>query len=150
MPNASPRRRAPRGPLRALPGPAVDNWPARGYLAVVAAALGFFLYAVYLTPDPGFAGIWPLMATAPLGLLLTAPAFADLPSWPGSAGLLRRCGVVRSGQRHAARPARPPAADTGDTLDRLRDAGAGRDCDDAAVPAESVARALRMREVCAR
>ncbi|MFF5401985.1 SCO4225 family membrane protein [Streptomyces misionensis] len=99
MPNASPRRRAPRGPLKALPGPAVDNRPARGYLAVVAAALGFFLYAVYLTPDPGFAGIWPLMATAPLGLLLTAPAFADLPSWPGP--LVFSAGVALCGLANA-------------------------------------------------
>lgn len=49
--------------------PAVDSWLARGYLAVVAVALGFFLCAEFLLPDPGFAGIWPLMATAPLSLL---------------------------------------------------------------------------------
>ncbi|MFF4148096.1 SCO4225 family membrane protein [Streptomyces sp. NPDC001698] len=55
--------------IRVLLAPAVDNWLARAYLAVVAAALGFFLYAVYLSPDPGFAGIWPLMATAPLSIL---------------------------------------------------------------------------------
>ncbi|WDV54974.1 hypothetical protein PV963_33785 [Streptomyces coeruleorubidus] len=60
--------------IRALLTPAVDNWLARGYLAVVAAALGFFLYAVYLSPDPGFAGIWPLMATAPLSILAFAVA----------------------------------------------------------------------------
>ncbi|MFF4143706.1 SCO4225 family membrane protein [Streptomyces sp. NPDC001698] len=57
-----------------LLAPAVDNWLARGYLAVVAAALGFFLYAVYLSPDPGFAGIWPLMATAPLSILASLVA----------------------------------------------------------------------------
>jgi len=54
----------------------VDNWLARGYLAVVAASLGFFLYAAYLLPDPGFAGIWPFMTTAPLSivaLLAAAP-----------------------------------------------------------------------------
>jgi hypothetical protein len=54
---------------RALLAPAVDNWLSRGYLAVVAAALGFFLCAVFLLRDPGFAGIWPLMATAPLSVL---------------------------------------------------------------------------------
>lgn len=62
---------------RALLAPAVDNWLARGYLAVVAASLGFLLWAVYLSPDPGFAGIWPLMVTAPLSivaLLVASPA----------------------------------------------------------------------------
>lgn len=58
----------PRGP-RALLAPAVDNWIARGYLAVVAASLGFFLGAAYLLPDPGFAGIWPLITTAPLSIV---------------------------------------------------------------------------------
>ncbi|WP_261399389.1 SCO4225 family membrane protein [Streptomyces misionensis] len=96
----SPRSRAPRGPLKALPAPAVDNWLARGYLAVVAVALGFFLYAVYLSPDPGFAGIWPLMATAPLSFVLFAPAFPDfLPSWLSplvfSAGVAL-CGLVNA------------------------------------------------------
>ncbi|SDC19170.1 SCO4225 family membrane protein [Streptomyces prasinopilosus] len=68
---ASPR---PRG-VRALLAPAVDNWLARGYLAVVAVSLGFFLVAAYLLPDPGFAGIWPLMATAPLGIVALLVAF---------------------------------------------------------------------------
>lgn len=63
--------------LRALLTPAVDNWPARVYLALVAAAVGFFLYAAYLAADPGFAAIWPVLATAPLGFaafLLAVPA----------------------------------------------------------------------------
>ncbi|MFD4786553.1 SCO4225 family membrane protein [Streptomyces sp. NPDC058459] len=51
---------------------ATGNWFSRGYLAVVAVAIGFFLWAVYLSPDPGFAGIWPLMATAPLSVLVVA------------------------------------------------------------------------------
>lgn len=59
---------------RALLAPAVDNWLARGYLAVVAAALGFFLCAAFVMQDPGFAGIWPLMATAPLSILAIAVA----------------------------------------------------------------------------
>ncbi|MFF8601416.1 SCO4225 family membrane protein [Streptomyces sp. NPDC015232] len=63
----------PRG-LRTLLAPAVDNWLARGYLAVVAVALGFSLCAEFLMPDPGFAGIWPLMATAPFSLVATAVA----------------------------------------------------------------------------
>lgn len=65
--------------LRALLAPAVDNWLSRGYLAVVAAALGFFLWAVYLSPDPGFAGIWPMMATAPLGMFVSAALLAISP-----------------------------------------------------------------------
>lgn len=69
-PSPAPPSERPRPHrTRALLAPAVDNWPARGYLVVVAAALGFFLYAAYVLPDPGFAGIWPLMATAPLGIL---------------------------------------------------------------------------------
>lgn len=65
---ASPARTR-RQLIRTLLAPAVDNWLARGYLAVVAASLVFFLYAVYVSPDPGFAGIWPIMTTAPLSLL---------------------------------------------------------------------------------
>lgn len=73
-----PRRSA------ALLAPAVDNWLARGYLAVVAASVGFFLYAAFVLPDTGFAGIWPLMATAPLSilaLLVTAPVEYSSPTW---------------------------------------------------------------------
>ncbi|MFI6037769.1 SCO4225 family membrane protein [Streptomyces sp. NPDC051315] len=105
--------------LRALLAPAVDNWLARGYLAVVAAALGFFLYAVYLSPDPGFAGIWPLMATAPLSILASAVAapaeYASLP-WLSplvfSAGMAL-CGLFNAvllgllARRLRAREARP-------------------------------------------
>ncbi|MFJ5832485.1 SCO4225 family membrane protein [Streptomyces sp. NPDC093089] len=58
--------------VRSLLAPAVDNWLARGYLAVVAVALGYFLCAALVLPDPGFAGIWPLMATAPFSLLAMA------------------------------------------------------------------------------
>lgn len=69
--------------LRALLAPAVDNWPARVYLAVVAVALGFFLIAVYALPDPGFAGIWPIMATAPLSflVLIAVPGTETGPEW---------------------------------------------------------------------
>ena len=55
--------------LRTLLAPAVDNWPARAYLAMVAASLVFFLCADYILADPTFAGLWPLMATAPAGFL---------------------------------------------------------------------------------
>ncbi|GGX46092.1 SCO4225 family membrane protein [Streptomyces fructofermentans] len=88
----------PRG-LRGVLAPALDNWLARGYLAVVAAALGFFLYAAYVQQDAGFAAIWPVMATAPfspLALLLAGPAeyYSALP-WLGSLILL--IGVTLSG-----------------------------------------------------
>ncbi|MGV9568941.1 SCO4225 family membrane protein [Streptomyces nigra] len=64
-------------PARNPLAPAVDNWLARAYCAVVAVALGFFLYAVLLSPDPGFAGIWPLITAAPFSFLavpLSLPA----------------------------------------------------------------------------
>ncbi len=93
-PSVRPRPRAPR----ALLAPAVDNWLARGYLAVVAAALGTFLYAVFVSSDPGFAGIWPIMAAAPLSflaLLVTAPVEYSSPAWLSS--LVFSAGVVLSG-----------------------------------------------------
>ncbi|MFG2784486.1 SCO4225 family membrane protein [Streptomyces prunicolor] len=55
--------------LRTLLAPAVDNWPARAYLAVVATSLAFFLCADYILADPTFAALWPLMVTAPTGFL---------------------------------------------------------------------------------
>ncbi|MEU4010198.1 SCO4225 family membrane protein [Streptomyces pseudogriseolus] len=82
---------------RTLLAAAVDNWPARAYVAVVAAALGTFLYAVLLSPDPGFAGIWPILAAAPLSFLalaVSAPAEYSLP-WLGT--LVFTAGVVLAG-----------------------------------------------------
>ncbi|MEU6815891.1 hypothetical protein [Streptomyces sp. NPDC046860] len=73
---------------RALLAPAVDNWLSRGYLAVAAAAVGSFLYAVYLSPDPGFAAIWPLITTAPLSVVALAaagPLENVSPDWLSSA-----------------------------------------------------------------
>ncbi|MFF4276427.1 SCO4225 family membrane protein [Streptomyces sp. NPDC001536] len=75
----SARPRFPR--IRALLAPAVDNWLARGYLAAVAASLGVFLWAEYLSPDPGFAAIWPLMTTAPLSMIANMPLMALAPDW---------------------------------------------------------------------
>ncbi|MFE0424380.1 SCO4225 family membrane protein [Streptomyces sp. NPDC058953] len=78
----SARPRFPR--IRALLEPAVDNWLSRGYLAVVGASLAFFLWAVYVAPDPGFAGIWPVMATAPFGVvtfLLPLPEYGSSFYW---------------------------------------------------------------------
>ncbi|MBL3670501.1 hypothetical protein JL475_31910 [Streptomyces sp. M2CJ-2] len=107
---------------RALLAPAVDNWLARGYLAVVAASLGFFLYAAYLLPDPGFAGIWPLMTTAPLSIvafLVASPVeWASSLAWlsplifsAGAAlsGLLNAVLLGRLARRLRVREARPAA-----------------------------------------
>ncbi|MGY0066938.1 SCO4225 family membrane protein [Streptomyces sp. QTS137] len=84
---------------RALLAPAMDNWLARGYLVVVASSLGFFLVAAYLLPDPGFAGIWPLMTTAPLSivaLLVASPAeWSSSLAWLGP--LLFSVGAALSG-----------------------------------------------------
>ncbi|MGC0376037.1 SCO4225 family membrane protein [Streptomyces sp. SAI-229] len=98
-PSVRPRPRTPR----ALLAPAVDNWFARGYLTVVAAALGVFLYAVFISSDPGFAGIWPIMAAAPLSflaLLVTVPVEHSSFTWLSP--LLFSAGVVLSGLFNAA------------------------------------------------
>ncbi|WP_204328153.1 SCO4225 family membrane protein [Streptomyces aureoverticillatus] len=60
---------ASRPRLRALLARATDTWLARAYLGVVAASLGFYLGAWYVGPDPGLAGFYPFLATAPLGVL---------------------------------------------------------------------------------
>jgi hypothetical protein len=90
--------------LRALLAPATDNWLARGYLAVVAASLGFFLWAVYLSPDPGFAGIWPTLATAPLSMVVSVPLMMAL-TWNSSldwlSPLLFSAGTVLCGLANA-------------------------------------------------
>ncbi|MFD5078889.1 SCO4225 family membrane protein [Streptomyces sp. NPDC058371] len=83
---------------RVLLAPAVDNWLARSYLAVVAASLGFFLYAVYLSPDPGFAGIWPIMATAPFSAIaLLAPVLDWYSSLAWLTPLVFSAGVALAG-----------------------------------------------------
>lgn len=97
--SAAPR---PRG-VRTLLAPAVDNWLARGYLAVVVASLGFFLYAAYLSQDPGFAGIWPLVTTAPLGIVasvLAAPV-DWVPSFSWLSPLVFTTGTALSGLLNA-------------------------------------------------
>ncbi|MGW5634492.1 SCO4225 family membrane protein [Streptomyces sp. NPDC003832] len=63
------RSARPRRAIRTLLAPATDNWLSRAYLTVVAAALGFFVYAVHFSQDPGFAGIYPIITTAPLSFL---------------------------------------------------------------------------------
>ncbi|MCL8013056.1 SCO4225 family membrane protein [Streptomyces sp. AS02] len=99
--------------------PAVDNRLARGCLAVVRASLGCFLWAVYLSPDPGFAGIWPLMATAPLSMAGQQPPDGGGPAWDSSLDWLNLvlfaagttlCGLAK---RRTARPARPPVHGSG-------------------------------------
>ncbi|MFE0919451.1 SCO4225 family membrane protein [Streptomyces nigra] len=85
-------------PARNLLAPAVDNWLARAYCAVVAVALGFFLYAVLLSPDPGFAGIWPLITAAPFSFLavpLSLPA--EYSGIPGLGTLVFTVGVGLAG-----------------------------------------------------
>ncbi|WP_435060033.1 SCO4225 family membrane protein [Streptomyces sp. bgisy060] len=46
-----------------------EMWVPGGYLALVLA-LELGTYAIGRTGDAGFAGIWPLLATAPVSLLL--------------------------------------------------------------------------------
>ncbi|MDV9175510.1 hypothetical protein R6V09_36040 [Streptomyces sp. W16] len=88
--------------LRALLAPAVDNWPARVYLAAVTASVVFFLCAAYVLPDPGFAGVWPLITTAPLSFVPLAVSIpAELPdlSWlspPLFAAGCALCGLVNA------------------------------------------------------
>ncbi|GAB2328327.1 SCO4225 family membrane protein [Streptomyces variabilis] len=90
-----PDRTPSARPRHTLLAAAVDNWPARVYVAVVAAALGTFLYAVLLSPDPGFAGIWPLLAAAPLSFLAAAAsAPAEYHSLPWLGTLVFSAGVV--------------------------------------------------------
>ncbi|MFF9752143.1 SCO4225 family membrane protein [Streptomyces sp. NPDC014344] len=91
--------RAPSArPRRTLLAAAVDNWPARVYVTVVAVALGTFLYAVLLSPDPGFAGIWPIIAAAPLSFLAVAvSAPAEYHSLPWLGTLVFSAGVVLAG-----------------------------------------------------
>ncbi|MXQ61986.1 SCO4225 family membrane protein [Streptomyces sp. XHT-2] len=87
----------PARPRRALLAAAVDNWPARIYVAVVAAALGTFLYAVLLSPDPGFAGIWPLLAAAPLSFLAAAVSLPAEFGLPWMSTLVFTAGIVLAG-----------------------------------------------------
>ncbi|WP_431682764.1 SCO4225 family membrane protein [Kitasatospora sp. KL5] len=80
--SARPRRHR----IRTLLTPAFDNLPSRAYLVLVAAAIGVFLHAAYVTRDTSFAGMWPVLVTAPLGILaLPLPALVwDTPlEWFG-------------------------------------------------------------------
>ncbi|MET9236197.1 hypothetical protein ABZW58_17685 [Streptomyces cellulosae] len=96
-PDRAPVQTPPARPRRALLAAAVDNWPARIYVAVVAAALGTFLYAVLLSPDPGFAGIWPLLAAAPLSFLAAAVSLPAEFGLPWMSTLLFTAGIVLAG-----------------------------------------------------
>ncbi|WP_330234538.1 SCO4225 family membrane protein [Streptomyces sp. NBC_00566] len=58
--------RMPR--LRTRLAPAVDNWLARGYLAVVAVALTYFLGDTFFGPDSGYAAVYPVITTAPFSI----------------------------------------------------------------------------------
>ncbi|MFD3893865.1 SCO4225 family membrane protein [Streptomyces cellulosae] len=96
-PDRAPVQTPPARPRRALLAAAVDNWPARIYVAVVAAALGTFLYAVLLSPDPGFAGIWPLLAAAPLSFLAAAVSLPAEFGLPWMSTLVFTAGIVLAG-----------------------------------------------------
>ncbi|NEC48399.1 hypothetical protein G3I18_07375 [Actinospica acidiphila] len=96
-PDRAPVQTPPARPRRALLAAAVDNWPARIYVAVVAAALGTFLYAVLLSPDPGFAGIWPILAAAPLSFLAAAVSAPAEYTSPWLATLVFSAGMVLAG-----------------------------------------------------
>ncbi|MEU9398938.1 hypothetical protein [Streptomyces sp. NPDC048242] len=56
--------------LRTLLAPALDNWLARAYLTVVAAALAYFIGVTWVGPDSGYSAAYPLIATGPLGILV--------------------------------------------------------------------------------
>jgi hypothetical protein len=97
---------------RALVAPAMDNWLARGYLAVVAASPGFCLYAVLVSPDPGSPGSgrsWPRRRSAfsrcwwRRPLVAVRPA-GDLPISRTAAGLRRGITGMATHPQHA----RPP------------------------------------------
>ncbi|MEU6816063.1 hypothetical protein [Streptomyces sp. NPDC046860] len=81
-PTTRPRPRR----LRAWLTLATDNWLSRGYLVVAGSALGYFLYCVYLTPDPGFAAIWPFAAALPfsaVAFLAPSPGIDPSADWTG-------------------------------------------------------------------
>ena len=91
--------------LRTLLAPAVDNWPARAYLAVVTASLAFFLCSDYILADPTFAAIWPLMATAPAGFLAFLLPTSSPLAFAATTALCGLANAVLLG--HLARTLRP-------------------------------------------
>ncbi|MDG4863495.1 hypothetical protein P8605_35675 [Streptomyces sp. T-3] len=100
MSNTSRPRRLPH--LRQLLAPAVDNWLARGYLAVVVASLGFFLGSWYVGPDPGLSGAYPFAATAPFSILaLLASIPAEYSSLPWLSPSILAVGTALSGLANA-------------------------------------------------
>ncbi|WP_327403170.1 hypothetical protein OG194_25780 [Streptomyces sp. NBC_01288] len=94
--------------LRTLLAPAVDNWPARAYLAVVATSLAFFLSADYILADPTFAALWPLMATAPAGFLAFLLPTSSSPAFAAATALCGLANAVLLG--HLAHRLRAPEA----------------------------------------
>ncbi|MGC4997529.1 MULTISPECIES: SCO4225 family membrane protein [unclassified Streptomyces] len=99
----APTTRPRSSRLRAWLTLATDNWLSRGYLVVAGSALGFFLYAVYLSPDPGFAAIWPFAATLPLSavaFLAPSPELDPSADWLGPllfAAWVALCALVNAG-----------------------------------------------------
>ncbi|WP_405550491.1 SCO4225 family membrane protein [Streptomyces sp. NBC_01171] len=62
--------------LRTRLAPAVDNWLASGYLAVVAVALTYFLGDTFFGPNSGYAAVHPVITTAPLSIAVFVLAAA--------------------------------------------------------------------------
>ncbi|MFF4321228.1 SCO4225 family membrane protein [Streptomyces sp. NPDC001568] len=62
----------------------VEMWVPAGYLALVLG-LQVWVEAVARTGDIGFGGIWPMLATAPISLLLLIPFGAPDPASLGAA-----------------------------------------------------------------
>jgi hypothetical protein len=63
------------------------NWPARIYLAAVAAATGYLVWALATAEGPGgsFAGISLLLLTSPFSWALAFLMTGDGPSWTNAA-----------------------------------------------------------------
>ncbi|BDH05794.1 SCO4225 family membrane protein [Streptomyces seoulensis] len=90
--------------LRTLLAPAVDNWLARGYLAVVAVALTYFLGVTFSGPDSGYAAVYPVVTTAPLSILVFVVAIPT-EFYPAAwvHPLVLSTGTILAGQFNAVR-----------------------------------------------
>ena len=70
----------------------VTNPASAIYLSLVGASLLFTAGVVLFSPDPGFAGVWPVFATAPTSLLavglIGATAGLDAPIWLLTTGII--------------------------------------------------------------
>ncbi|MET9437219.1 hypothetical protein [Streptomyces sp. NPDC006551] len=82
-------------PLRSLFRTALGNWVSRFYLAVVAALLVWsWADAAFVTQaDSSFAGIYPVLATAPVSVALLA---IDAFSGPAFPLIVTACALLNS------------------------------------------------------